>query len=657
MKNLSIKSHLWIAFAIIAIIPVIFLSAIQIRQIYDIQEINKKKQLQTVRELADSVENFIDYQRNAVETLATQLTVTQQQEKNGVTAMLQAVQNNFPGFANISVVNRDGTIIAFYPAQLVPDNDYAQKAAAAKSTIIVPAVSQYDGGYKPAVAIVVPLFDNEHHVAGYVSGILDMRQIELLVSRYDYEGAYPVIADSTGQAIYVPKRENKAMLLDLADEVILSEAAANLQGQGIYYSGLYERMEAVTYQKINNLGWTVWLSKSYKEEQAMFYSSLWSMSLMIIIMLLLSLLLGYLHANRINSTINLLVEYIQRIIGEGYDQPVKFPKFAPSEFDFLARHFFIMAKKIKDSQQALQELNAELEQRVAERTKSLVRTNRELAILNQLITPVTPYPGTVSIIEGCIDRFFEVANIRAILYLTKPVISLLGSYEDVNQNAATDDGVQHKNSFRYYIQPIRSGQTTFGHFVVPNSPLSEADRKFLQTLSHSAGIIFQKEILSRTLQQNHAVLKAVLESMYDAIVLIDNRHEVIYVNGRMVKMLDIPYDKLCSSSESFLFDVVAGMLIDADQELIKQIRQEYGIYKLKIKLGNNQERYKLLSAFPVLDDKHNTIGKGYLWRDITKEHEVSKLKNDLISLVSHEFKTPMTSIKGSVETLLRQDAG
>ncbi|NRF93472.1 hypothetical protein HQN89_21230 [Paenibacillus frigoriresistens] len=41
---------------------------------------------------------------------------------------------------------------------------------------------------------------------------------------------------------------------------------------------------------------------------------------------------------------------------------------------------------------------------------------------------------------------------------------------------------------------------------------------------------------------------------------------------------------------------------------------------------------------------------------MTKEHEIDALKNDLISLASHEFKTPITSIRGGVETLLRVDA-
>ena len=387
--------------------------------------------------------------------------------------------------------------------------------------------------------------------------------------------------------------------------------------------------------------------------------SLESVALNIGITLVFTLLVGYFHAKRINNTLKILVEYIQEVMSEGYEiKPVSFPRFAPCEFQMMAEQFFIMAQKTKEGQHALRKLNAELEQRVEERTESLQRTNRELAILNQLITPTTPYPGGPKIVEGCLRQYFELSGVKVNLYLTKPVVSLMEPYAEdmsgINDNEAVARP-RHKNAHRYYIQPIRSGNTTFGHVVVSNSPLSQADKNFLETLSCSAGIIIQKEMLSQTLQQNHAVLKAVLESMNDAITLVDNRREVAYANGHMAKLLGIRHDRLRGLPEEYIFDAIAGRLSEADQQIIRQARQRYGIYKFKLLNGDGQQ-YMMLSAFPVISDENYTIGKGFVWWDVTKEQEVDKLKSDLISMVSHEFKTPITSIKGSVETLLRVDA-
>lgn len=64
--------------------------------------------------------------------------------------------------------------------------------------------------------------------------------------------------------------------------------------------------------------------------------------------------------------------------------------------------------------------------------------------------------------------------------------------------------------------------------------------------------------------------------------------------------------------------------------------------------------FYLLHKFSVNLDEEK-IGEGLLLHDITKEEEIDTLKNNLISLTSHEFKTPITNIKGSVETLLRSE--
>ncbi len=382
-----------------------------------------------------------------------------------------------------------------------------------------------------------------------------------------------------------------------------------------------------------------------------------SVVLNIAITLLLTSLLGYFHARRIHSTIKSLLAFIQALISQDdATQAAIFPRFAPREFELMAEHFQLMAKKHSESRQELSALNAELEQRIAERTNSLLRTNQELAILNQLITPISPHPGGASIIKECLRQFSEISGVHVKLYLRKPVLSLIGSGEDIRgiNDIEINDKPWYIISYRYTIQPIRSGNNIFGCFIIPHSQLSQQDRDFVETLSRSAGIIFQNEILSRTLEQNHAVLKAVLESMYDAITLINGR-QVVYANGRMSELLALPCSEIIGMSEDYLFAIIAHRLIDANWEVIDQAKRGYGVFNLKLKHGVGHQ-YILLTVFPVTGNGNDEVGKGMVWRDITKEHEVDKLKNDLISMVSHEFKTPITSIRGSVETLLREDA-
>jgi signal transduction histidine kinase len=58
-----------------------------------------------------------------------------------------------------------------------------------------------------------------------------------------------------------------------------------------------------------------------------------------------------------------------------------------------------------------------------------------------------------------------------------------------------------------------------------------------------------------------------------------------------------------------------------------------------------------ITVFPIIGFKSNHIGVGYLVRDVTDEREVEQIKENFISIVSHEVRTPMAVILGLTELL------
>ncbi|MNI25319.1 Sensor protein SrrB [compost metagenome] len=142
--------------------------------------------------------------------------------------------------------------------------------------------------------------------------------------------------------------------------------------------------------------------------------------------------------------------------------------------------------------------------------------------------------------------------------------------------------------------------------------------------------------------------------MSDAIVLIDMERKVIYANRRMTEMFTIHNQELLAMTEETLFDAIAAKLPDNPEVGSPFIREGQLSAKIRIRGNNDRDIFIQVTSFQVAGEEHY-FGRGYVWRDITKEHEIDSLKNDLISLASHEFKTPITSIKGGVETLLRTD--
>jgi two-component system sensor histidine kinase VicK len=54
---------------------------------------------------------------------------------------------------------------------------------------------------------------------------------------------------------------------------------------------------------------------------------------------------------------------------------------------------------------------------------------------------------------------------------------------------------------------------------------------------------------------------------------------------------------------------------------------------------------------------HKMAGMIYVFDDITREHEIDKMKSDFVALVSHELRTPLTSIIGFISLILDGKAG
>jgi two-component sensor histidine kinase/PAS domain-containing protein len=58
-----------------------------------------------------------------------------------------------------------------------------------------------------------------------------------------------------------------------------------------------------------------------------------------------------------------------------------------------------------------------------------------------------------------------------------------------------------------------------------------------------------------------------------------------------------------------------------------------------------------LTVFPLIGPKGHTLGVCYLARDVTEERELEQIKDNFISIVSHEVRTPMAVILGLTELL------
>lgn len=150
-------------------------------------------------------------------------------------------------------------------------------------------------------------------------------------------------------------------------------------------------------------------------------------------------------------------------------------------------------------------------------------------------------------------------------------------------------------------------------------------------------------------------LQAVLDSMSDAIVIVDHAEKIIYANHRLDDLFGSAAAGLPGQSAAGFVQVLCGRVPDEAAEINRVFSGEKVRCSFTLQC-KEQVRNIAIFAFPVTSTRDAIVlGRGYLCSDVTEKFEIDQLKNNLISLAAHEFKTPLTGIRGSVETLLRPD--
>jgi two-component system, NtrC family, sensor histidine kinase KinB len=77
---------------------------------------------------------------------------------------------------------------------------------------------------------------------------------------------------------------------------------------------------------------------------------------------------------------------------------------------------------------------------------------------------------------------------------------------------------------------------------------------------------------------------------------------------------------------------------------------------ISFRLGS-EDRIYLPQVRPIRDPEGNTLGAAVVLNDITRFRLLDQFKSDLVATVSHELKTPLTSVRLAVHVLLEEAVG
>ncbi len=150
------------------------------------------------------------------------------------------------------------------------------------------------------------------------------------------------------------------------------------------------------------------------------------------------------------------------------------------------------------------------------------------------------------------------------------------------------------------------------------------------------------------LKDKNMKVDSIIKSMESGIIAIDTKNIIVLINPVACNLLGIKdYDSTIGTN--FFLTVRDNQIV----QLIKEAMEKNISLTSEIVVGTPQEKILRINATPIKSDEEFTANAGVIVsiQDITNVKKLEQIRTEFVSNVTHELKTPLTTIRGFIETL------
>ncbi len=186
---------------------------------------------------------------------------------------------------------------------------------------------------------------------------------------------------------------------------------------------------------------------------------------------------------------------------------------------------------------------------------------------------------------------------------------------------------------------------------------SQDDERLAGLFSAVAAVLIDNSDLYSTVAREKTTLAAILFSMTEGLVVLGSEGRVAWWNHAMTAFTGIPDHAVLEKSFEEVQQLIAPNLENPQilfslGKAIANAAEPSRTYGLVLTRPQRRELSARVFSIPI--GPAETL-VGCMVRDITQERELEERRNAFISIASHELRTPMSSIVGFSEILLRRD--
>lgn len=145
-------------------------------------------------------------------------------------------------------------------------------------------------------------------------------------------------------------------------------------------------------------------------------------------------------------------------------------------------------------------------------------------------------------------------------------------------------------------------------------------------------------------------LETLINNMHDPIIGLDNQGVILFINDEALKIMGLKQDEVVGKLAATLAltnDLMQSLIVDKSDNAKADTMKIYA----DAKESYFEKEIVNITIKPTGEDQTIDIGNVIILRNITVFKELDFAKTNFIATVSHELKTPISSIKMSLQLL------
>ncbi len=133
--------------------------------------------------------------------------------------------------------------------------------------------------------------------------------------------------------------------------------------------------------------------------------------------------------------------------------------------------------------------------------------------------------------------------------------------------------------------------------------------------------------------------------MVEGVIVINSKGRIEHASPNFCQLLEL---RSKETQDKLYWEVIWNQEIN---DSLKEALLHKRAVRKEINIIGPQESFFSMQISPVMDREDKLLSLIAVFHDITELKKLEKIRAEFVANVSHELKTPLTAIKGFVETL------